>query len=937
MATRLHHRVWTALRSFFGHRAAERELDDELRFHFEQMQAYEAARAATHAATPTSTPNTPANAPANDVYLRTRRRFGGFDQVKEACRDMRTLRPLEEFLKDLRFGARMLVRGPVFSIVAILSLALGIGATSAIFSLINAIVLRELPVEKANELYLAQSIRRDEVNTRFSWLAFKAGRDMTAGRAEMAAASSIRSMQLAPTTAGSATPQPESGRVQLVSGEYFGLLRQRPQVGRLLERSDNEIVGQHPVAVISDAYWTRKFGRATDVAGRGLMVNGVLFTIIGVTQPGFFGTTVEARHPDVFLPVMMQANVRYNGNMSVMNGDASQPWVPQREVAWLQWFIRMPESAVPAVTQALNLTMQRDRTQMSGYKDDEGVRRILDEVRMNVASGARGISNVRNNLTTPLVVLLVMVGLLLLIACANIASLLLARATNRHREMAIRLSIGAGRGRLVRQLLTESLLLAFIGGALGLIVAEWGSVALVAFAEQGSRPPDFDVSPDWRVVAFTLTVTLITGLLFGLMPAFRSTHVALAETLKSQTRSVIGASGGPGRMPLAKLLIAGQMAFSLLLLIVAALFTRSLQQMTRVDVGFDRDRVLMVSMDPRAGGYEVRELPELYRRITERIAAVPGVTSVSVSANGVFGGGRSISGMNIQGYTPGRDENVTGDQDVVGNDYFRTVGLSIVAGRAFGPEDTATSRKVSIINEATARRYFKNRNPIGQRWNYDDDLAAGYEIVGVVRDARYTTVKGETPNMVYRPAVQTAEYYLGSLEVRTDGNPAALVTDVRNALRHAEPRLPVAGIDTLDARIARTMGGERLMMWLTMAFGAMALFLACLGLYGTISYAVTRRTAELGVRMALGAGRGTVQMMILREAFILVAAGLVIGIPLAFLAARALSTLLFGVAPTDVVATGSAVATMVLIAALAAYLPARRASRVDPMLALRAE
>jgi predicted permease len=932
MTTRLHHRVWTALRSFIGRRAAERELDDELRFHFEQMQEYEAARAANHGAAA----NTAANSPANDVYLRTRRRFGGFDQVKEACRDMRTLRPLEDFLKDLRFGARLLVRGPVFSIVAILSLALGIGATSAIFSLINAIVLRELPVEKAHELYLARSIRRDQVNNRFSWPAFEAARNMVAGRAEMAAVSSTNSMQLAPTTAGSATPQAESGRVQLVSGEYFGLLRQRPQVGRLLERTDNQILGQHPVAVITDAYWTRKFGRDANVVGRGLMVNGTLFTIIGVTRPEFFGTTVDARNPDAFLPLMMQANVRYNGNMSIMNGDARKPWAPQREVAWLQWFIRMPESNVTAVTEALNLTMQRDQAQMRGYNEEPDIRRILSETRMTLTSGARGMSRVRDNMTTPLIVLLVMVGLLLLIACANIASLLLARASNRHREMAIRLSIGAGRGRLVRQLLTESLLLAFIGGALGLAVAEWGSVALVAFAEQGSRPPDFDASPDWRVVAFTMGVSLLTGLLFGLMPAFRGTHVRIADTMKSQARSVVG-GGGHGRVPLGKLLIAAQMAFSLLLLIVAALFARSLQQMTRVDVGFDRDRVLTVSTDPRAGGYERDELPELYRRVTERIAAVPGVTSVSISSNTLFGGGRSVSGMTIQGYTPGRDENVTGDQDVVTSDYFRTVGLQIVAGRAFGPEDTATSRKVSIINETIARRYFKNRNPIGQRWNYDDDLAAGYEIVGVARDATYTTVKAELPNMVYRPATQAPDDYLGAIEVRTDGNPAALVTDIRNALRQVEPRLPVAGIDTLDERITRTMGSERFMMWLTMAFGGVALFLACLGLYGTISYAVTRRTAELGVRMALGAGRGTVQWMILREAFILVGAGLVVGIPLAFGAARAMSTLLFGVTPTDAVANGSAIAALVVIAALAAYLPARRASRVDPMLALRSE
>ena len=380
------------------------------------------------------------------------------------------------------------------------------------------------------------------------------------------------------------------------------------------------------------------------------------------------------------------------------------------------------------------------------------------------------------------------------------------------------------------------------------------------------------------------------------------------------------------------------MAFSLLLLIVAALFARSLQHLTRVDVGFDRDRLLMVSMDPRAGGYAVAELPALYRRIIERVAAAPGVTSVSISGNGVFGGSRTQSGMTIEGYTPGRDETP--------HRAIRTWSAASISGpwdsRSWRAARSARkTRRRAASEPSSTKRWPGGISRIGIRsasaGGYDDDLAEGFEIVGVARDARYNSVKDESPNMVYRPLAQNAEDYLGSLEIRTDGNPAALAPQIRDALRQLEPRLPVAAVDTLDARISRTMGSERLMMWLTMAFGAVALFLACLGLYGTISYAVTRRTAELGVRMALGAGRGTVQWLILREALILVGAGLVIGIPLAFLAARAMSTLLFGVAPTDVVANGSAVAALVLIAALAAYLPARRASRVDPMLALRAE
>jgi predicted permease len=542
----------------------------------------------------------------------------------------------------------------------------------------------------------------------------------------------------------------------------------------------------------------------------------------------------------------------------------------------------------------------------------------------------------RSELTTPLIVLLLAVGLLLAIACANIASLLLARATTRSREMAIRLSTGAGRGRLIRQLLTESLLLASVGGVLGLALAYSGSTALLTVLTHGEPVSSIDVRPDWRVMGLTFATSMATALAFGLLPALRGTRVPLAESLKAQARSVIGAAGHGGRVPLGKVLIAGQMAVAILLLLGAALFVRSFQALVHVDVGYDRGHVLVARIDPRSSGYTVADRPALYNRVIESLARLPGVVAVSASATLFSGRNRGV--FSVEGYTPTRDEQMNTLKEWVTSDYFRTVGLAITQGRGFGPEDSANSRPVSVINETMARRYFRNQNPIGKRlsWgssNFDRD---GFEIVGVVEDARYNDVRAESLNMAYVLVMQT-ERFVENVEVRVAGNPTALANAVRNALRESEPRLAVGTIETLDTRVARSIGVDRLLAWLTMAFAAAALGLVCLGLYGTISYAVRRRTAELGIRIALGADRVAVQWLIVREALLLVLLGGAIGLPLAFLAARAVGSLLYATAPSDPVAYGTAVGVLVVVSAFAAYMPARRASRLDPMIALRTE
>jgi predicted permease len=911
MVERLYRRTLMALRSFLWRRRVDHELDEELRFHLEQMQELAMSRGDD----------------PSDARFRARRHMGSMDPVKEACRDMRTLRPVEHFLHDLRFGARLLARGRGFTVVALTSLALGIGASTSIFSLINAIVLRPLPVADPHELHIAQVVERDQVNLRFSSRVVERASELLDGRAQVAAQSSVETVLVAMRQSVAGATPPEPARLQLVAGDFFGTLRQRAQIGRLLGPDDNRSLGQHPVAVISDGFWRRRFDRTARALETELIINGTSMTIVGIAAPEFFGATVDAESPDVWAPAAMQAALRFAGGFRRTGGDLEKPWPSQPEFMWLQAMIRVPPGGAGAAGDAMTRALQQESPPAGGQ--DAGAARLT----LVPASG--GFSPMRSELTTPLIVLLLTVGLLLAIACANLASLLLARAASRAREMGIRLSMGAGRGRLIRQLLTESLLLASVGGTLGLALAYWGSTALLAFLRRGGPVTGVDVTPDWRVVGVTVATSMATALAFGLLPAVRGTRVSLAESLKAHTRNVIGAR--LGRVPVGQLLIAGQMAVAIVLMLVSVLFMRSLQALAQVDVGYDREDVLVAKIDPRAAGYAVAELPALYTRVVEGFAGLPGVVAVGVSSSGLFNE-RNRGDFAVEGYTPARDEPMVTLKDWVTSDYFRAVGLAITQGRGFGPEDSANSRRVSVINETMAKRYFRNQDPIGKRlsWGSSNFDADGLQIVGVVEDARYNDVKAESLNMAYMSAMQT-DRYLDHVQVRAEGNPTTLANAVRNVLRESEPRLAVGTIESLDSRIARSIGVERLLGWLTSAFGAAALGLACLGLYGTISYGVRRRTAELGLRIAFGADRAAVQWLIVREALLLVLGGGGVGLVLGFAAARAIEQLLYATAPSDPIAYGTAAGVLVAVCAVAAYIPAWRASRLDPMVALRSE
>jgi predicted permease len=843
---------------------------------------------------------------------------------------------VSEFFRDFRFGARLLRRSAGFTFIAVVSLGLGIGGATAVFTLVNAVVLRSLPVPEPHQLFRAQShAPGQDYGELFSAPMFEQLRAEVAPRGvELFAATSPNGVNLQP--AGEAVQA--RGSAQLVSGEYFGALRQRAQFGRLLGPDDNRVLGGHPVAVISDGYWRRRLNGQPDAIGRHLTINGATFTIVGITTPTFFGTTLSLRAPDVWIPFMMQPAVRYSANASNSgSSDTRKPWPPQKEIAWLNVFGRVTSpGAEKGSASTLTTVYQRERESLLTADAPEDDRAAVRRQTVTLEPASSGVSALRDTVAKPLYVVLAMVGVLLAIACGNVAGLLLARATGRAREMAIRQSLGAGRARLIRQVFAESLLLAAAGCAFGITFAVWARDALLGLmVNLGSltAPIDLNTGLDGRVLGFSLGVSALTGIACGVLPALRGTRVSVADSLKQDGRGSV-TEGGRRGLFVGRTLVAAQMAFCLLLLVVAGLFTRSLQSLIQTEVGFDRDHVLAARVDVRGAGYTPEERQALYRRLVERLQAIPGVQSASMSANGPFANSQRISSLSVEGFTPAPSERIRTNEEIITERYFETMGLRILEGRNFGPEDRIPGSRTTIVNATMARRFFPGQSAIGKRWDYGDEIGRNSNvIVGVVEDARYVEIRTAPPNMTYRLA-DVSDDVLGDIEIRTAGNPAALARTLRETLTQTEPRLPIVDISPLTDRIARGVMQDRMIARLTTIFGALALLLASLGLYGTVSYGVNRRVAELGLRMALGADRNTVLWMVLREALALVLVGALIGIPLAFLAARSMQALLFNVGAGDPTAFVLGGVLLMAVAAVAAYLPAYRASRIEPMVAL---
>jgi predicted permease len=902
-------RVRSLIRSLFERTRVEQEMADEFGFHFERRIE----------------DLTRAGIPPTEAARQARLEFGAGEAYKDECREARGLRFFDECRQDLRYAFRTLRSNPGFAAVAILSLALGIGANTAIFSLLDAVLLKSLPVARPDELFLINSDGATFRAGRFSYPMFQRF------QAAAPAANTLLAMSWIAPLNTLAPGERESARAtgQLVSGEYFSTFGVYPELGRLLTSEDNRILDGHPVAVISHGFWQRRFGGSPAVLGQQIQLNGTYFTIVGVAQRRFSGVWVDSPI-DVWLPLVMQHSVRYAQVYGANDAQADRPWTPQDGVTWLNVILRANGEQSSRLRTVLNATFQQNVAERAQRVAGAEERRLFLDQHLTFQPFGHGFSKLRRQFAAPLWALMAMVAVVLLIACANIANLLLARSAARQREIAVRLSIGASRARLIRQLLTESTLIAALGGAAGIATAHWASAFLVrlALGGAGSIPPAFSL--DLRVLGFAASLSIATGILFGLAPAFRTTKVQLSDALKAGSRSVFGGSSVGGMRPL----VALQVALSLATLVGAGLFGRSLRNLTRLDPGFDREHLVSVEIDPQIAGYPRDRLPGLYQRLIERIEAVAGVRSASISSCGLASGCMSfMDGINISGYQRRPGERVLLQINAVGPKYFTTVGMPLLAGRELDVRDSEKAPKVAVINEAMARRYFANRNPLGERFDYGKPKI---EIVGVVRDARVTNVRDAAVPMVYYARQQWNDYS-DNIDVRAVGDPRWIVGEVRKAVHEADPNLPMNRVATMAEQISDNVNMDRLVAYLTSAFGILALALASVGLYGVMSYAVSRRTAELGIRMALGAHPSQVLWMVLRGTFELVGLGVALGLPVVFAASRFLKGMLFGLAPSDSATVVSAIVVLVIVAAVAGYTPALRASRIEPLVALRYE
>jgi predicted permease len=717
-------------------------------------------------------------------------------------------------------------------------------------------------------------------------------------------------------------------RGQLVSGRYFATLGVSAARGRVLTAADARADQVQPVAVVSDGFWRRALGAADRAIGQTLVINGVSVTVVGVTPPGFVGLWSDAG-ADVWLPLTLQSALRYENNVSSYgNVDRSQPWLRQEGIAWLNVVGRVPAASRPRATALLTAANQEGTRALAELLTDAQRRGDLLAHSLTVAPFASGFSGLRARFSAALFALGALVAVTLLVACANIAHLFLTRAAGRARDMGIRISLGATAGRLIQQCLTESALLAALGGGAGLVVGIWtsGVLARELLGTSGVLPAVF--SPDARVLSFTGGLSLLTAILFGVAPAIRAIRIGREAGLTVNQRQAIGRLEMKGMRPL----VAGQLALSVVVVCGAVLLGRTLINITRLDPGFDGRALVTVSLDPDASGYTPDRISALNRSMIAAVRVIPGVIAAAVSRCGLVANCAASSGLRIEGAGDG----IQLQNNWVGPGYFATAGIPLVGGREFDERETGSSPRVAIISDSVARRYFPGRDPIGRRLGFE---RLDTEIVGVVRDVRSVTLRESPAPMVYFPIEQPVAFRTSptNLDVRVAGDPEAAIPAVREAIRRAEPGLLVDSVGTMSERLARDVSRERIVASLAGAFAALALLLAALGLYGVLSYSVTARTQEIGVRMALGARASAVAGMVARDAFRVLALGAFAGILGAWAAGRLLETLLFDVSVSDPATYALVVCVLAVVAMGAAFLPVRRAARVDPVVALRAE
>jgi predicted permease len=865
-----------------------------------------------------------------EAHYAAQRAFGNKALIKEQTREAWGWTPFEGFFQDLRYALRQLRRSPGFALTAVLILAIGIGAVTAVFSLIDAALLKMLPVQNPEQLVQLRSINPAfPVNDAFSYPGFKALQEKSQALAGAVAFRKQHKIDL------EIDGQSALAEGQLVSGNYFSVLGVRAIRGRTILPADESVAGQSPVAVISYDCWRSRFGLDPGIIGKSILLNNAAYTIVGVTEPEFYGVQPGERI-DVSVPLTTITLI--NPGFAAAGTPYDTLKAPFRN--WLSVMGRLQpggtkEKAEASLEPVFAQSNRDAAAALIGLPGDSPARRQAGlQCRLRLVPASQGLAVLREQFSRPLWVVMAIVGLLLLITCANVANLLLARANAREREMAVRLAIGAGKGRLMRQLMTESLLLGTSGGMLGVGLAYWGSRSLLALMARGRSPVVLSVHPDLAVLGFALAVSLLTTLVFGTIPAWRASDVNPSQGLAQLRRN---AAGTGERHRLGKSLVVVQVAISLVLVVGAALLARSLANLNGFYPGFNRDNVLLFSVNPPVIGY--KDVVPLYEQMLGRIGAVPGVRSASLSVHEPLSTNVSDSSVKVQGPVPRQGEDLTPvDVEPVGPDYFRTMETPVLEGREFTAGDRAGSPKVAIVNESMARHFFGDSNPIGRQVSIPAYRAdeSWIEIVGEVRDNKVHDLRESGTLMLYVPMFQAPEGG-ATFEVRTVMDPASDQTAVLSAVKAIDSRLPVYSVKTLSHQLDDSLVEQRLVASLSGLFGLLALLLTCVGLYGLMAYTVIRRTGEIGIRMALGAERGRIARMILRQSFVLVACGLTIGVPVAAIATHLIASQLFGLQAGDPATFVAACLAMAAVMIMASYLPARHAASVDPMEALRTE
>jgi predicted permease len=889
----------------------EAEMDQELRSHFEKNVEKLLA----------------AGLPREEAMRRVRLEFGGHEQLQEECRDARGVNFIETLIRDVRFGFRAMKRSPGLTLVAVLSLALGIGANTAMFSLLDALLLKSLPVEEPSKLVLFGAGRwggsQDALPDR-SWELFSYPfyREISKQNAVYAGVTAIHSIEFS-THGGVDGGSPELLKADLVSGTFFSVLGVKPVLGRVLDEADDQTPGAGPVAVASYSWWKQRFGNNPSILGKTFRFESTVYTIVGVAPPGFFGTSV-GQAPDLWIPLSMEKEISPG-----WNGLNDKFFQSLYIIARLK-----PGVTVEQASADTNLLFKQIlRSEYVSPQPSPKELAAIQHAQIDLTSAARGLSNLRIQYSLSLEILMAVSGLVLLIACANIANLLLARGTARSREFAVRAALGASRLRLSVQLVTESLLFALLGAGLGVALAWRAGDFLLAMATGGGATP-LSVTPDLRVLSFSLLLTILTALLFGMAPAIRSTQFQLTSSLQDGR----GAASAQVKSPLARALLVLQMALSLVLLAGAGLFLRTLLNFAHVDTGFEKQNVLVFQLDEYAAGYKPdARLGNLLNQIEERVGAIREVRAASFSLF-TFNQGEWSNDVTLQGISRNSENSEEVLMNRVGAGYFAAFGLPVLSGRTFTPQDNERAPKVAVINETMARRFFPTESAIGRHFGFGHDPthSGDYEIIGIVKNAKYESLRERPHAAAYFPHSQNVTY-LPNLEVRFSGDAAQITQQVRQAIQEVARDVPIGEVSTLAEEVDNSVSKYRLVAQLSAFFGLLAVFLVGIGVYGLFSYTVARRTNEIGIRMALGAKPSEIMEMVLTEGALLTFLGLIIGLSVSLGLTRLLSSFLFDVGPNDPLTFGLATIFLILVSLMACYIPARRATRVDPIVALRYE